>query len=47
MFADYVGHTIDAEHQRQQQWHIYIVSGMLGLPCAMPAKFGASAAEVR
>ena len=42
--------TTNAEHQRQQRWHIYVVYGP---PCdwyarfAMPAMFGASAAEVR
>jgi len=25
MFADCDGHAADAEHQRQQQWHIYVV----------------------
>ena len=25
MFADCDGHAVDAEHQRQQQWHIYVV----------------------
>jgi len=37
--ADHDGRTADAEHQRQQRQHIYVVyglslmTGMLGLPC--------------
>ena len=50
MFVDSDGHTADAEHQRQQWRHIYVVYGP---PCgryarfAMPAMLGASATEVR
>ncbi len=50
MFVGRDGRTADAEHQRQQWRHIYVV---YGLPhgryawFAMLAMFGASAAEVR
>ena len=44
------GHTADAEHRRQQQWHIYIVYVPPHAPCpwfGMSAMFRAMAAEVR
>jgi hypothetical protein len=47
MFANYDG---DAEHQQQQQRHMYVVYVSLHVRHAwisMPAMFGASAAEVR
>jgi hypothetical protein len=50
MFAEYDGHAADAEHQRKQQRHIYVVYASLHVWYAwfaMPAMFGASAAEVR
>ena len=49
MFADYDGRTADAEHQRQQRQHIYVVYVSLHgqhTRFAMPAMFGASTAEV-
>ena len=49
MFADYDGRTADSEHQHQQRQHIYIVYVSLHgrhTRFAMPAMFGASAAEV-
>ena len=50
MFADYDGRVADAEHQRQQRPHIKVVYVSLHsrhARFAMPAMFGASAAEVR
>ncbi len=44
------GHTANAEHWRQQRWHIYIVFIPLHAPCpwfCMSAMFRAMAAEVR
>jgi hypothetical protein len=50
MFAGRDGHSADAEHQRQQQWHIHVVNGRTHdryARFAMPAMLGASAAEAR
>ncbi len=50
MFVGQDGRTADAEHQRQQRRHIYIVYGPPHGRYArftMPAMFGASAAEVQ
>jgi hypothetical protein len=50
MFADYDGRTGDAEHLRQQQWHMYAVYVSLHgrhAQFAMPAMFVALAAEVQ
>jgi hypothetical protein len=50
MFADYDGRAADAEHQRQQRRHVYVVYVSLHVRharFAMPAMFGASTAEVR
>jgi hypothetical protein len=50
MFADYDGRAGDAEHLRQQRRHMYAVYVSLHgwhAHIAMPAMFGASAAEVR
>ena len=50
MFANYDGRAADAEHQRQQQPHIevfYVSLHGRHARFAMPAMFGASAAEVR
>jgi hypothetical protein len=44
------GRTADAEHQRRQRWHIYVVYVPLHAPCpwfGMLAMFRAMAAEVR
>ena len=49
MFAHYDGRAADAEHLRRQRRHIYVVYVSLhGRHAwfAMPAMFGASAAEV-
>jgi len=49
MFADYDGRAANVEDQRQQRWHIYVVYVSLHgrhARFAMPAMFGASAAEV-
>jgi hypothetical protein len=49
MFADYDGRAANEEHQRQQRRHIYIAYVSLHgwhARVAMPAMFGASAAEV-
>ncbi len=43
-------HTANAEHWRQQQWHIYVVYVPPHAPCSwfgMSAMFRAMAAEVR
>ena len=50
MFAGRDECTVDAEHQRQQRRHIHVVYGPPSdryARFAMPAMFGASAAEVR
>jgi len=50
MFAIYDGRATDAEHQRQQRRHIYVIYVFLHgrhARFAMPAMFRASAAEVR
>jgi len=50
MFVGRDGRTADAEHQRQQRRHIHVVYGPPSdryARFAMPAMFGASAAEVR
>ena len=50
MFTDYEGRAADAEHQRRQRRHIYVVYASLHVRYArfaMPAMFGASAAEVQ
>ena len=50
MFAGRDGRTADAEHQRQQRMHIYVVYGPPRGRYArfvMPTVWGASAAEVR
>ena len=49
MFADYDGRAADAEHLRQQRWHIYVIYVSLHgrhARFAMLAMFVASAAEV-
>jgi hypothetical protein len=52
MYTNYDGRAADAEHQRRQQRHICIHVAYVSLHgrharFAMPAMFGASAAEVR
>ena len=51
MLADYDGRAANADHQRRQRRHIYVeyVSLHQGRHArfAVPAMFGASAAEVR
>ena len=49
MFAGHDGRTGDAEHQRWQRWHIYVIYAPPRdryAPFAMPAMFGALAAEI-
>ena len=49
MFADYDGRAANGEHQRQQRQHTYVVYVSLHdrhARLAMPAMFGALAAEV-
>jgi len=50
MFADYDGYAANVEHQRRQRPHItveYVSLHGRHARFAMPAMFGASAAEVR
>jgi hypothetical protein len=49
MFADYDGRAANPEHQRQQQWQIYVEYVSLHgrhARFAMPAMCGASAIEI-